>query len=152
MTELAHVSDLAPLRKLAREQLWQILSDPTRLTKFLWSLDDCFRIGASPAERRTGLNIYYNAIKECGIEHQTVIAQTIYAQIGARDERDAMRKIAIVNEAELESAEVRVDKAAAWMAAMLTEHPQLRELAARRLAPLLKPPPLLEAHANGEAT
>src|SRR5258705_1539365 len=108
-------SDAGFLRTLARGALVDVVSDKARLAGFCermdWGLMDP---KAGRNARSVAMKIYSDILQRCGVEGNQV-TQQIFLSIGARDERDAMRKIAIVNEAEAKSPEQRLDGTAAWL-------------------------------------
>lgn len=142
-------SDAGFLRTLARGALVEVVSDKQRLAGFCERLDWGLRDPkAGRHSRAVAMKIYSDILQRCGVEGNQV-TQQIFLSIGARDERDAARKIAIVNEAEAKSPEQRLDETAAWLDGLLFEHPELRERARERLACVLRAAPQLNGHANG---
>jgi len=142
-------SDAGFLRTLARGALVKIVGEDRRVQKFIERLDHGLGPDASRNERAVAMKIFGDILQRCGVEGNQV-TQQIFLSIGARDERDAARKIAIVNEAEAKSPEQRLDETAAWLDGLLFEHPELRERARERLATVLRAAPQLNGHANGE--
>ena len=154
MTEhsgIARQSDMAFLRRLSRKGMVRILTARDRMDAFVVALDHGLHEKASRSAREQSMKIYSEMMMRCGIEHGGPIAQQIVVQLGARDERDAARKIAMVNDAERRTPEQQIDDAAAWLEELLDANPQLRGQAVDRLARALHAVPQLNPHTNGEA-